>query len=164
MASRRRRALLRRNGPAILSVVIAPLFGLGGVLLGVHLTGEYQSALARQERAAKAVAEMLSPTLGPYPPELLEAVGLFKVMGFAVFADGATLRQLAALRDFAVRAGVADGCWNRLDEPCRELLSRQVVILRKAAGSDDVTPAEVRAVLELNFRRFEQSLKRLQGK
>ena len=69
MASRRRRALLRRLGPAILSVIIAPPFGVGGVLLGFYLTGEMQSALAKQERVAKALADMLSPTHGPYPVE-----------------------------------------------------------------------------------------------
>jgi hypothetical protein len=155
MASRRRRVLLRRLGPVFLAAVISTLFGLGGVVPGVYLTGQTQSALAKQERTAKAVADMLSPTLGPYPVEVIEGFGLLKVLAFSVFAEGRTIRQLATLRDYGGQVGAADGCWNRLDEPCREIFARQVVILRKAVGVDDVGPAEVRAALEPTFQRIE---------
>lgn len=156
MASRRRRVLLRRLGPVFLAAVISPLFGLGGVVVGVYLTGQTQSALAKQERTAKAVADMLSPTLGPYPVEVIEGFGLLKVLPFSVFAEGQTIRQLATLRDYGAQVGAADACWNRrLDEPCREIFARQVVILRKGVGVDDVSPAEGRAALEPTFQRIE---------
>ncbi len=155
MASRRRRALFRRLGPVILAAVISPLFGLGRVVLGVYLTGQTQSALAKQERTAKAVADMLRPTLGPYPVEVIEGFGLLKVLAFSVFAEGHTIRQLAKLRDYGAQVGAADGCWARLDEPCREIFARQVVILRTGVGVNDVSPAEVRAALEPTFQRIE---------
>lgn len=164
MASRRRRALLRRFGPAILGVIISPLFGVGGVVLGVYLTGQTQSALAKQERVAKAVADMLTPTHGPYPVEVAETISLFKVLAFTVFAEGQTLRQLAALRDHGTQVGAPEGCWNRLDDTCRDLYTRQVVILRQSVGLDDVSPPVVRASLEQTFQRIEHNLRRAQGK
>lgn len=164
MTGRRRRALLRRLGPAILSVIVAPLFGVAGVALGVHLTGQTQSALAKQERVAKAVADMLAPTHGPYPVEVAETISLFRVLAFTVFAEGRTLRQLAALREHGAQVGVAEGCWNRLDDTCRDLYTRQVAILRQGVGLDDVSPAVVRATLEPTFQRIDQNLRRAQGK
>lgn len=164
MANRRRRAFLRRFGPGILSIVLAPLFGVGGVVLGVYLTGQTQSALAKQERVAKAVADMLSPSHGPYPVEVAEAISLFKVLAFSVFAEGQTLRHLAALRDHGAQVGAPEGCWNRLDETCRDIWTRQVVILRQGVGLDDVSPAVVRATLEPTFQRIDDNLRRTQAK